>query len=317
MVSWIDKMKNTDITTVFLTAVVFFFSLAIASWDAYATETKQTTFSSPHKAVQAMVAAIESDNISELLKIFGPESKDLFYSGDAEQDAERLDRFLGFYAEKHRIEVLSADRTILHIGMDDWSMPVPIVKVGSRWRFATEEGIQEILARRIGRNELAAIQVCLAYVDAQLEYAERHSAMGLMEYAQKLASTSDKKDGLCWKNKKGEMPSPMGPQIVDASKDALAGGKAVPYHGYLYRILKMQGENAPGGAYAYVVDGRMVGGFALLAYPAGYGVSGIMTFIVNHDGIVYQKDLGRGTDKIAEKMAFFDPDSTWEAIDQR
>ena len=191
-----------------------------------------------------------------------------------------------------------------------------MVKQGESWRFDTRQGAQEIIDRRIGKNELSAIQVSLAYVDAQREYAARdQDGDGLLEYAQKFVSEPGKKDGLYWESREGEEPSPLGPFAAQARKEGYARKKAgdqpSPYHGYFYKILKAQGKNAPGGAYSYVVRGKMIGGFALVAYPASYGSSGIMTFIVNHDGVVYEKDLGKNTEASAQAMTSFDPDQTW------
>ena len=201
-------------------------------------------------------------------------------------------------AEKNRLEAESAEKVVLYLGNEDWPFPIPIVKKNALWHFDAKEGRDEILARRIGKNELSAIQVCLAYVDAQREYAiEDRDGDGLAEYAQKFWSDPGKKNGLYWKTSDGEKPSPLGPLAAEANKQGYTRkeGKPVPYHGYYYRILKAQGKNAPGGAYDYMVKGKMIGGFALVAYPAKYASSGIMTFIVNHDGVVYQKDLGTKT----------------------
>ena len=196
----------------------------------------------------------------------------------------------------------------------------PYRKDGQKWRFDTKAGKQEILARRIGRNELSTIQTCLVYVDAQHEYARKdRDKNGLLEYAQKFRSSPGKEDGLYWDTREGEEESPLGPLVAEAVKEGYGrktgkqiAGQPTPYHGYYYRILKAQGKSAPGGAYDYVVNGKMIGGFALVAYPAQYGNSGIMTFIVNQDGAVYQKNLGKNTAKIAQAMESFDPDKTWK-----
>ena len=280
---------------------------------------KQKSFGSPEEAVKAMLDAVKTNSSSELLAIFGPAGEELIYSGDKSQDREKRERFAKAYEAKNRLERIGEKRVILHVGIDDWPMPVPIVKVGKMWQFKTEEGKREILARRIGKNELGAIQVCLAYVDAQREYAEGRGKNQLAEYAQRFASEQGKKDGLCWEAQEGSPPSPMGPQIANACKETFVGSNSgegpVPYQGYFYKILKGQGRNAPGGAYDYVIDGRMIGGFALVAYPARHGVSGIMTFIVNQDGVVYQKDFGKNTEKIVEAMELFDPDKTWQKVE--
>jgi hypothetical protein len=280
---------------------------------------KQRTFGSPEEAVKAMVDAVKANSSAELLAIFGPAGEELIYSGDETQDRGKRERFAKAYDEKNRLERIGEKRAVLFVGADDWPMPIPLVKVGKRWLYKTDEGKQELLARRIGRNELAAIQVCLAYVDAQREYAGSRGKNELPEYAQRFAGDPTRKDGLCWDTPDGSPQSPMGPQIANACKETFAGKDSgdgpVPYHGYFYRILKGQGKNAPGGEYDYVIGGRMIGGFALVAYPARHRVSGIMTFIVNQDGVVYQKDLGANTEKIAEEMTFFDPDSTWKKVE--
>jgi hypothetical protein len=204
---------------------------------------------------------------------------------------------------------------VIHVGTDDWSFPIPLVKVGEGWRFDPRQGREEIVARRIGRNEIYTMQTCLAYVDAQREYySEDHDGDGLLEYAQHFASTPAKRDGLYWPTKTGEPPSPLGDLVVRARAEGYRrdqSGGPTPFYGYLYRILTAQGPGAEGGEYDYIVRGHMIAGFALVAFPAQYGVSGVMTFIVNHDGVVYQKDLGPGTRAAALAMRKFNPDGTW------
>jgi hypothetical protein len=211
-------------------------------------------------------------------------------------------------------------RVILHVGNEKWPFPLPVVKKGENWFFDTKAGKEEILNRRIGRNELNAIQVCLAYVDAQREYVLKdRDGDKLLEYAQKFISKEGGKDGLYWEAKEGEEQSPLGPLVAKAAKEGYtgkkSGNKPTPYHGYYYKILKVQGKNAPGGEYDYMVKGKMIGGFALVAYPAEYGNSGVMTFIVNQDGVVYEKDLGKDIEKIATAMKKFDPDKTWKNVE--
>jgi hypothetical protein len=206
------------------------------------------------------------------------------------------------------------------IGKDEWSFPIPIVKSGQEWVFFTEEGKEEVINRRIGRNELYTIRVSLAYVDAQREYASKvRNGEGVLQYAQHFMSQKGKKDGLYWEAKKREEQSPLGPLIAKAAGEGYTGkkpiGKRTPYHGYYYKILKSQGKNAPGGENDYLVKGKMIGGFALVGYPAKYGDSGIMTFILNQDGVVYEKDLGKETEKIAAAMKEFDPDKTWKKVE--
>jgi len=279
----------------------------------------QLTFASPEAAVRAMVEALSSNDLKALEAIFGPGSLDLITSGDPAADQSDREQFLKLFGEKNRLEQ-TADKVVLSVGNEDWPFPIPMVKKDAFWRFDTEEGSEEILARRIGRNELSAIQVCLAYVDAQREYALKvRDASGLFQYAQKFRSDKGMKNGLYWNVKDGEEQSPLGPLVAAAQEQGYtgkkSGGKPIPYHGYYYRILKGQGKNAPGGAYDYMVKGKMIGGFALVSYPAKYASSGVMTFIVNHGGVVYQRDFGRNTEKAAQAIKLFNPDSMWKKVE--
>ncbi len=282
----------------------------------------QKTFHSPVEAVNAMIAAVKAHDVKTMTAILGRGSRGIVYSGDEAADREDREKFANAYEERHRIEMVSDTRALLRVGNNDWPMPIPIVKRGTSWRFDTKAAREEILNRRIGRNELDVMQVCLAYVDAQHEYALQDvDGDGLLEYAQKFESDPGLKNGLYWEIAEGEPPSPCGPLICRASKEDNGKkrpfGESEPYHGYFYRILKAQGTNAPGGAFDYVVNGRMIGGFALVAYPARHGISGIMTFIVNQDGHVYEKDLGRNTTASAESMKVFDPDGTWKKVEPK
>jgi len=283
----------------------------------------QKTFKSPDDAIKSLIDAAKRGDTHALMAIFGPGSKDLVSSGDPVADKTAAEEFVRHYEEKNSLQQLSEKKVVLHVGNDDWPFPIPIEKIGKSWRFDTKAGKHEILARRIGRNELATIETCLVYVDAQHEYARKdRDKNGLLEYAQKFRSTPGQRDGLYWDTKEGEEESPLGPLVAEASKEGYGRKQTprqttderTPYHGYYYRILKAQGSNAPGGAYDYVVDGKMIGGFALVAYPAKYGNSGVMTFVVNQDGVVYQKNLGKNTAKIAQAMEKFDPDSTWKKV---
>ncbi|RJQ51401.1 MAG: DUF2950 domain-containing protein [Nitrospiraceae bacterium] len=277
---------------------------------------QQKTFPSVEDAVKSMIDAVRSHDEKAMTAVLGPDSKDVISSGDEVADREGRERFIKAYEEKNRVEMVSDVKAVLYLGKNDWPMPIPIVKDGQGWYLDTKEAKEEILDRRIGRNELSAIQVSLAYADAQYEYAcQDIDGDGLFEYAQKFESDPGRKNGLYWETKEGEEPSPLGPFIANAIEEGYGEGKPpampAPYYGYFYRILKAQGENAPGGAFDYVVKDKMIGGFALVAYPARYGISGIMTFIVNQDGDVYQKNLGEDTTTIAEAMKVFDPDKTW------
>ena len=287
---------------------------------AFAADAQQKGFKSPEEAVRALVGAVKGDDTKELLMIFCPAGKELFSSGDKVADKAWRDRFVKAYEEMNKLVNENETKIILHVGNGDWPYPIPVVKKGENWFFDTKAGKEEILNRRIGRNELNAIQVCLAYVDAQREYImEDRDENKLLEYAQRLNSREGEKNGLYWEAKEGEERSPLGPLIAKAAVEGYTGkrplGRRNPYHGYHYKILKAQGKNAPGGEYDYIVNGKMIGGFALVAYPAEYGDSGIMTFIVNQDGVVYQSNLGKDTEKIAIAMKKFDPDETWKKVE--
>ena len=280
---------------------------------------EQKTFASPAETAQAFADALSANDTQSAQAILGPEGEKLLHSGDAVADRKAAQRFLGAYAKQHRLEQRSEEMAILHVGEQDWPLPIPIVRKNGAWLFDTAAGAGEILNRRIGRNELDAIQVCLAVVDAQREYASTdHDGSGVRAFARRLVSTPGKKDGLYWQSGSAEQPSPLGPLVARAAEEgyptSAPAGKRVPYHGYYYRMLTGQGGDANGGAYDYLVDNRMVGGFALVAYPARYKVSGIMTFIVNHDGTVYEQDLGQDTSELARSMTTFNPDETWRRV---
>jgi hypothetical protein len=300
-------------------ALVLIVVLAIGSAERLhgATAVKQKTFASPEEGVEALMAAMKKNDTKAILAILGPEAKSLIESGDQVSDRETRERFVKSYEESNKL-VKSGDRkAILEVGKDEWPLPIPLVKEKAGWRFDTKEGNEELLNRRIGRNELDVIQVCLAIVDAEREYYQRDpDGDKLLQYAQKLISTKGKRDGLYWETKPNEQPSPLGSLVAQARAEGYkgAGGKPPPYHGYYYKLLTGQGKDAPGGAYDYLVRGKMIGGFGVVAYPAQYGSSGIMTFIVNHDGVVYQKDLGPKTASLAQSMTKFNPDKTWTQV---
>ena len=274
----------------------------------------QKEFESLDDALNALVTAIRAADRKALVAILGPEGQPLVSSGDDVADRAAFKRFVDEYDRAHRLEG-GGGKVILYIGDDDFPFPIPLVPDGPRWVWDTDAGNEEILNRRVGRNELAAIEVCLAYVDAQREYyAWNPGGGGILEFAQRLASTKGKKDGLFWETKPGERPSPLGPLVASARAEGYRrsqGGGPTPYHGYFYRVLSGQGSDAPGGAYDFVVKGHQIGGFALVAFPASYGVSGIMTFIVSHDGVVYQKDFGPKTAQVGPTMKTYNPDRTW------
>lgn len=298
--------------------IVMFITLMTSNL-SLAEEMNQLRFDSPDEAVSVLLKALNSKDVSALEAIFGPDSRDLITSGDPVADQSGRATFLKLYGEKNELKQ-TADRAILIIGNDDWPFPIPIVEKDGSWFFDSIEGSDEILARRIGRNELDAIQVCLTYVDAQQEYIRTdHDTDGLFQYAEKFRSDKGMKNGLYWDVKKGEEKSPMGLLVASALEEGYRGkpdDTPVPYHGYYYKILKGQGKNAPEGANDYMVKGRMSGGFALLAFPARYESSGIMTFMVNQLGVVYEKDLGMDTEKEAQNIKLFNPDSSWEKTEE-
>ena len=301
-------------------AAVIILTLTIGQFAVAATPAKQKTFASPEEAVKAAVAAVKSNDDKELLAIFGAQAKDLMFSGDPVADKHWRERFLAAYNEKNTI-VSEGDSRIITIGNNAWPFPIPLVKKADSWVFDTEKGREEILNRRIGTNELNAIQVALTFVDAQREYAMKdRDDDKILEYARRIRSEAGKKNGLYWEAKSGEEQSPLGPLWAQAqgagysAQGPGAGQTVAPYYGYYYKILEGQGKNATGGAYSYVVNGNMMGGFALVAFPAEYGNSGVMTFTVNHEGKVFQKDLGANTRSAAQAMKEFDPDKSWTEV---
>lgn len=273
----------------------------------------QENFKTPEDAANALAAAVKSGSKRDMLKVLGRNAGDIIESGDDVADAETRERFLSAYEAKHSISVEDNRKATLILGKDDFPFPIPLTQNNAGWEFDTDAGRIEILYRRIGRNELDAIQTCLAFVDAQNEYADKDRGAGLGVYAQRIASSPGKKDGLFWRDDRD--PSPLGELAAQASAEGYRGSdRPQPYHGYYYRILTRQGDNAPGGALDYIVKGKMIGGFALVAYPAEYGNSGVMTFVVNHAGTVYQKDLGPRTAGIARAISAFNPDQTWKKV---
>ena len=276
----------------------------------------QQQFETPGDAIGALVAAAKASDIKGIEAILGPGARDIVELGDEVADRSTRDAFLAAYDAKHQIVQISDDRAGLLIGQDGWPFPIPLVRRNGQWQFDAAAGREEVLFRRIGRNELSAIQVCLAYVAAQDEYAALDPQNdGARGYAQRIVSSAGKKDGLYWPSQAGEEQSPLGELAAAASAEGYrAGTGRNPYHGYYYRILKGQGPKAPGGAFDYVVRGQMIGGFGLVAYPAEYGNSGVMTFVVNHQGVIFQKDLGRATAQIASRMTTFNPDQSWTRV---
>jgi len=290
-------------------------AVALLMVPVFAQEVKQKIFGTPEEAMKTLAETVKAGNTKDIMAILGPEGRDIISSGDEVADKNILEQFVKAYQEKVDFVKEKEDRVSIIIGSDHWPFPIPIVKKGEGWVFDTKAGREEVLNRRVGRNELAAIEVCLAYVEAQREYASTDQERdGIIQYAQKVWSDPYRRNGLYWEVGEGEIESPLGPFIAQAAQEGYTkkGDKPTPHHGYYYKILKGQGMSAPGGAYQYVINGHMVAGFALVAWSAEYGVSGVMTFVVNQNGTVYQKDLGPKTGELAKTMTLYNPDRTWK-----
>jgi hypothetical protein len=287
-----------------------------ASTPSVAQQPGQKTFPSAEDASNALVMAIQSNDEKATLEILGPEGKNIVSSGDDIEDANSRTNFVQRYQEMHRLAKDPDGSTVLYIGAKNWPTPIPLVNKGSAWFFDTDAGKKEILYRRVGRNEMSAIRVTQELVAAQKEYyAAQHS-----EYAQKIFSSEGQHNGLYWKAAEGESPSPIGPLVAAAVAEGYTKGQDVaptPYRGYYYRILIRQGKNASGGAKSYIVNGKMTDGFAFMAYPAEYRSSGVMTFIIGEDGVVYEKDLGKKTEVAAKAMKEYNPNSGWRKTDEQ
>jgi hypothetical protein len=283
-----------------------------------AVSTTQKTFATPQDAANALINAAANFDVPTLEEIFGPEGKDVIHSGEPSQDREIAEQF----AEKARMKMeVSIDpttkrRAVISVGEDEWPFPVPIVKTGTTWSFDSKAGLNEIFLRRIGRNELDAIQIARGFVEAQDEYAEtKHAGQQVNQYAQKIIATPGTQDGLAWQNPDGTWDGPIGENAARAIAQGYSSGQ--PYHGYYFKVLKGQGPDAPLGQLDYVINGAMIGGFALLAFPAQYGNTGIMSFMVSNDGVVYQKDLGPNTPQAAKSMERFNPDKSWTPVEEQ
>ncbi len=273
------------------------------------------SYPTAQQAVDALVAANRNNDVAALQQILGPEAATLISSGDDTQDKNDRAHFVTIYETHHRLVASGKGKMTLLVGKDEWPLPIPLVKTDGAWQFDSADGVKELLYRRIGANELGAIKVCHALRQAQLDYAaSAHDGNPPGAYAQHFRSASGTENGLYWPVAEGEPESPAGPLVADSEAAGYEQGKRQPYHGYYFRILKAQGPSAHGGARDYVVDGRMTGGFAILAYPAEYGASGIMTFLVSRRGTVFQKDLGAVTTDLARSITAFDPDSSWTRL---
>ncbi len=277
---------------------------------------EQRSFQSAEEAVSKLVEAVRSGNAQEIVNVLGPGGRDIASSGDPVADQARLTRFLEAFDQQHQIQKDSASEAVLLVGEDEFPFPIPIVSDNGKWYWDTDQGLDEILTRRIGENELATIDVMLGYVAAQYEYAEQDRDGKGAQYARRLMSREGQRDGLYWPVSDGEDQSPIGPLIAEAQSKGYSGtGSGPAYNGYVFRVLYGQGKSAEDGARDYIFNGRMIGGFALIATPAEYANSGVMTFIVNQDGIIYERDLGPNTRERAAEIRLFDPGPTWKKVD--
>jgi len=301
----------------FLISLLCVLSLVVYSQEGTAAANKPRTFSTPEEAANALIDAAEQFDVPALEQIFGPDGNDIIHTGEPARDQEVAKEFAQQARTRMQVSVdpKTKRRAFISVGNDEWPFPVPIVKTGTTWSFDTKAGLNEILVRRIGRNELDAIEISRGFVEAQHEYAEtKHDGSRVNQYAQKIISSPGKQDGLAWQNPDGKWDGPIGENVARAIERGYATGKEQPYHGYLFRVLKGQGPDAPLGQLDYVVNGAMIGGFALIAVPAEYRVTGVMTFMVSNDGVVYQKDLGPNTLDLAKKIDRFNPDKSWTPV---
>ena len=298
-----------------LTAALAIGTLCAAAAVSAQDTPRQQTFPSAQQAVDAFVAASTNNDVAALQQLLGPDAASLISSGDDTQDRNDRALFVTLYQTHHRLELAGTDKMTLLVGKNEWPLPIPLVKSDGAWKFDSPTGVKELLYRRIGANELAAIKVCHALRKAQLDYAATgHDGNPPGAYAPRFHSKPGTQDGLYWPVAAGEPQSPAGPLVADAEAEGYEQGSHHPFHGYYFRILKAQGPSAYGGARDYMVDGRMTGGFAILAYPAEYGASGVMTFLVSRRGSVYQKDLGETTAEAVKAVSSYDPDSSWTRL---
>jgi hypothetical protein len=284
---------------------------------ATASQPVQTSFATPKQAADALILAAANYDVPALMELFGPDGKDIVSSADAVRDKNSAASFAAEAHEKTEVVIDSKNpnRAILSVGDEEWPLPIPIVKKAGRWSFDTKAGLKEILFRRIGTNELDAITICRGFVEAQKDYAEQiHDNSGVNQYAQRIISTPGKQDGLAWKNADGSWGGPIGEAVAKAIVEGY-GEKGKPFHGYYFKVLKGQGSDAPLGQLSYVIEGAMIGGFSLVAVPADYRVTGVKTFMVSYNGIVYQKDLGPDSISIVKQMELYNPDKTWHRTD--
>jgi hypothetical protein len=312
-------MKTTNRTITHFGLVLVALSLSLLSTQSTMAQApaKPKTFPTAQAAADALIEAAEKYDIAALKEILGPDSYDIIHTGEPARDREVAQKFASEARIKTNISMppRNARRAILEIGAEDWPFAVPLVKVGSTWSFDTTAGRQELLYRRIGSNELDAIAVCRGYVEAQHEYAlQKRGTNGQNQYAQRIISTAGQEDGLAWRKADGTWDGPVGEKVAAAIARGYSS-RTEPYHGYFFKVLKGQGPAAPLGELDFVVKGAMIGGFALIAFPAQYRLTGVQTFMVSHDGVVYQKDLGPQTTELANAIERFNPDKSWTPVE--
>jgi hypothetical protein len=325
--------ENTDMKkTQWMTAAFAALTLALAATGLQAQEKKappaastskapaQQQFATPEDAVKSLVDAVRAEDANRLLAVIGPQSKSWLFTPDKIANRAEWKKFLASYDVKNNLAKEGDAKAVLGVGSDNWTFPAPLIRKADKWAFDADAGREEVINRRVGRNELDTMQTLLAIVDAQREYAWHDAdGNGLADYAIRFTSTPGKKDGLYWPTKEGEPLSPLGPLVAKAVREGYGGkasaGQPQPYHGYIYRMLTAQGKDAPGGAFDYMVHGKLFGGFAVLAYPASYGASGVKSFMVNHDSVVYEGDLGPKTATQAAKIKQFNPGPGWTRSD--
>ena len=312
-----DRLRRLTGRAVLVALPLVALCLLSSSDDAQAQATEQMTFATPEAAVEALVKSLNAGDAADMIEIMGPEHEESLIGGDEIAARENRKRVGALAAEKAELRDAGAGRKILIIGMNNWPIPFPIVQSGDRWRFDTEAGLEELVNRRIGRNELNAIELCGQYIDAQVDYARvDRDGDQVLEYTQQIMSSEGQQDGLYWDSAAGEELSPFGPLVADARGYIDGREPGDPFKGYYFKIITRQGEDAIGGRYDYIINGSMIAGFALIAFPAEHGNSGVMTFICSHAGRVHQKNLGPDGDLIAGAMAVYNPDSSWTLVEE-
>ncbi len=312
-----DRLRHLTARAVLVALPLVALCLLGSTDAAQAQAAEQRTFATPEAAVEALVESLNADDAADTIEILGPEHEESLIGGDEIAARENRKRAGAAAAEKAELRYAGEGRKILIIGQRRWAVPFPIVQVGDRWRFDTEAGLEELVNRRIGRNELNAIDICRKYIDAQVAYASKdRDGDQVLEYARQVMSSEGQQDGLYWDSVAGQELSPFGPLVADA-RDYLDGREpGDPFKGYYFKLIARQGDDAIGGRYDYIINGNMIAGFALIAFPAEHGNSGVMTFICSHTGRVHQRNLGPDGDLIAGAMAVYNPDSSWTLVEE-